>query len=120
MFGIERQQFAAAILERGQQQRAGHHDRFLVREQQAFAGARGGECRLEPGRADDCRDHGVAMRAGCGFDQRCGAGCDAAADAGGAEPRAQIRLASRVGDHRQFGAETHAQRGQRVDAAMRR
>ena len=41
---------------------AGEHHRFLVRQQQALAGAGRGEGRGDAGRADDGGDHGVARR----------------------------------------------------------
>src|SRR5690606_14310315 len=58
-------------------------------------------------------------RPGGGLDQGGGAARDAAIDVGRAQPFAQCRFAGGVGDHGGFRTEAFAQRGQRVDAAMR-
>ena len=54
----------AAVAHRGDEQRAGEHQRFLVREQDALAARRRRERRREAGRADDRGDDRV------GFGQR--------------------------------------------------
>jgi hypothetical protein len=53
VFGIQRQQVATAAFQRIQQQGAGHHHRFLVGQEQALAGARGGQRGLKAGGTDD-------------------------------------------------------------------
>ena len=55
-------------------QRAADHQRFLVGEQQALAGARRGEVGRQAGGADDRRHHRVDARAGGDVAQRLGAG----------------------------------------------
>ena len=92
VLGIDRQQLAAARVERGAQQRPGHHDRFLVREQQALAGARGRERRFEPGGADDRRDDGVAAGSVAASISACAPAATRVARRRSAQALAQLRF----------------------------
>ncbi len=55
MFAVDRQQRGAMTAHRLHEQVAGHHQRFLVRQQHALAVARRGQRRQQAGRADNGR-----------------------------------------------------------------
>ena len=59
---VDRQQNRAGIANRGHEQRAGEHQRFLVGEQDALACLRRGQGGLESRGADDRGDHGIDLR----------------------------------------------------------
>ena len=61
VFAVDRQQYRPAFAHRLDEQRAGHHEGFFVREQHTLAGARGGKRRRKPRRTDDSGDHGVGL-----------------------------------------------------------
>ena len=69
MLGIDRHDLTAALPRRLCNQLARHHQRFLVRERDPFAGTQRGERRLEPGGTHDAihDDLHVGMRRG--FDE---------------------------------------------------
>ena len=62
VLAVDRDQGGAAAARRLDQQRPGHHQRFLVGEQHALAGSRRRQRRRQAGRADDRRHHGVHRR----------------------------------------------------------
>ena len=62
VLAVDRQELGAGFARRAHHERPGHHQRFLVGEQHALAGARRGERRGEPGGADDAGHHRMAVR----------------------------------------------------------
>ena len=61
VLAVDRQQRRAAFRDRVHEQRAAHHQRFLVGEQDALAGARRGERGGQARGADDRREHRVDL-----------------------------------------------------------
>ncbi len=62
VLAVDRNQRRAALAHRLHEQRAGHDQRFLVRQQDALAGARGGEAGAQAGSADDRGHDRVDLR----------------------------------------------------------
>ncbi len=60
MLAVDGQQRRPALAHRAHEQLAADHQRLLVGQQQPLAGARGGQARAKPGRADDGGHHGIA------------------------------------------------------------
>ena len=117
VLAVDRHDLRAGGAGGGDHQFAGQHQRFLVGQQQALAGARGGQGRGQPGGADDRRHHGVALRAGDQAFQRRVAGVGTGGQPGGGQAIAQCRVGVRVGDHRMVGAVPRAQGEQGIDLA---
>ena len=66
---IDRDHLAAARTRRLGDERTRHHQRFLVGERDALAGAECGECGIEAGGTHDCIDHDVDVGMRRGVDQ---------------------------------------------------
>jgi hypothetical protein len=64
VLAVDRQQGRLVLAHGVHEQLAGHHQRFLVGQQDLLAGARGGQGRRQAGGADDGGHHGVGVRAG--------------------------------------------------------
>ena len=108
----------ARIVRGPHQQFAGQHQRFLVRQQQALARARGGEGGIQPGGADDRGHDRVAGLAGGEFGQRPrAAGVRHRLEPGRAQAVAQGVECAFLGDHRVRGTMRAAQFQQRIDPA---
>ncbi len=74
VLAVDRQQLAPPSRTRGHEQSAGQHQRFLVREQDALAGSRRRQRRLEAGGADDRGHHRVGFGQGRDSAQTVGPG----------------------------------------------
>jgi hypothetical protein len=62
VLAVDRQQGRAVLAHGVHEQLAGHHQRFLVGQQDLLAGAGGGQGRRQAGGADDGGHHGVGVR----------------------------------------------------------
>ncbi|MNM81371.1 hypothetical protein D3C81_933730 [compost metagenome] len=98
---------------------AGHHQRFLVGQQHALAGTRGGQRRAQPGGADDRGHHGVGLRVGGDRLQFGFAVADFGSDTGVAQQRLQLRGRLGAAHHGPSRAERHALIGQLAHLPVR-
>jgi hypothetical protein len=62
VLAVDRQQGGATLAHGAHEHRAAHHQRLLVGQQQALAGARRRQAGRQPGGADDGRHDGVDIR----------------------------------------------------------
>ena len=121
VLAVDRHDGGAMRLRRLHQQGARQHQRFLVGQQQAFAGAGGGEGGRQAGGADDRRDHGVAGDRRRPVPSSASApACACGVQPGIAQAVAQRGVGGHVGDHRWSGRCAAAQRQQVVHPACRR
>lgn len=115
MFAVDRDDLRAGRSGGAGQQFAGQHQRFLVGQQQALAGACGGQGGGQPGGAHDGGHDGIAGVAGGQCIQGCTTGMRLGGQAGGTQAVAQRRIQRLVGDHRVRGLVGGAQRQQCID-----
>ena len=65
VLAVDRQQRRAVLAHRAHEQRPGHHQRFLVGEEQPLAGARAAQDRGKSDCPDNCGNQHIAFRV-CG------------------------------------------------------
>ena len=92
------------------------HEAFLVGERQAPALPRRLERRLEPGRADDRRQHAVGRLGGSGND---GSGPGGDSCCGPGKQRLELAVEPRIADHGEAGVGLARGLGELGDAALR-
>jgi hypothetical protein len=96
-----------------------HHQRFLVGEQDALAGAHRGECGRESRRADDRRQYGVDLGQRRNFRQAVGAGEHAGRHTIARELPLQLQGRRGVGQRGVSRTKAPAQFGELDDVRMR-
>ena len=69
VLGVDGYDFAATLPRRRGDQLTGHHQRFLIRERDAFPRPQRRQCRLEPGRADDAVHDDLDIGTCCCLDE---------------------------------------------------
>jgi len=110
---------AAGITHGAHEQRAGHHQRFLVGEEQLLPAIRRGDRRPQPSRPDDRRNNAVDCRKRRELDQAVFSGEDPAAHPRRREPLAQQRRARGVSHAGVIGPVPPAQFRELIDLAVR-